>query len=113
MYKFTEEEREFLRKEEGFSEELIDSLQYIDEDESESFWRGSDDKQAMMESLMRDDDPVDQAKVYKVLDDTLRVNATGEISNVMFRGADAYGACTAVSIKHKLSALEPGIVHGH
>ena len=90
MYKFTEEEREILRREEGFSEELIDSLQYIDEDESESFWRGCDDKQAMMESLMRDDDPVDQAKVYKVLDDTLRVNAKGEISNVMFRGEDPY-----------------------
>ena len=90
MYKFTEEEREVLRREEGFSEELIDSLQYIDEDEYESSWRGCDDKQAMMEGLMRDDDPVDQAKVYRVLEDTLRVNAKGEISNVMFRGADAY-----------------------
>ena len=90
MRKFTEEERELLRREEGFSEELIDSLQYIDEDEYESFWRGCDDKQAMMDSLMRDDDPVDQAKVYRVLEDTLRVNAKGEISNVMFRGADAY-----------------------
>ena len=89
MYKFTEEERELLRREEGLSEELIDSLQYADEAEMESTWRGCDDKQAMMDSLMRDDDPVDQAKVYRVLDDTLRVNAKG-VSNVMFRGADAY-----------------------
>jgi hypothetical protein len=90
MYKFTEEERELLRREEGFSEELIDSLQYIGEDECHSCWRGCDIQHGMMEGLMRDDDPVDQAKVYQVLDGTLRVNAEGEISNVMFRGADPY-----------------------
>ncbi len=88
MHKFTEEEREALR-EDGLSEELIDSLEEND-GEYGSAWRGCDDRQAMMDSLLQDDDPVDKQKVYDVLDGTLRVNARGEVCNVMFRGEDAY-----------------------
>lgn len=88
MKKFTEEERAALR-EDGLSEELIDSLEASD-GEYESTWRGCDDRQAMMDSLLQDDDPVDKQKVYDVLDGTLRANAEGEVCNVMFRGGDAY-----------------------
>ena len=63
MYKFTEEERELLRREEGFSEELIDSLQYIDEDESYLFSPDSGDL-LLGDILISTDKVVEQAKEY-------------------------------------------------
>lgn len=88
MKKFTEEERAVLR-EDGLSEELIDSLEASD-GELAFIWRPCDGIESMTAWIEREDDPVDKQKVYDVLDGTLRANAEGEACNVMFRGEDAY-----------------------